>query len=697
MKKLFCTFITLLSTVAAFCQTTQNEEDSLMVWEDFVEWIEETNEEEDGVDEELMEQLYELHANPLDLNEIKKEDLMVLPFLNEEQIGEIVRYVEKNRPVVSLGELMFVNGLGQKAREMLRLFVTVEAKPSLKKDETEKLSLRELLKYGKNEAVWRSDIPFYRKAGYEKASAEVLKKSPNKVYRGDRFHHSFRYNFASMNHLLAGLSVEKDAGEKGVDYVSGYVMVKDLGIVKNAILGNYRISFGKGLAVNTSAKFGKMSMFSTMDRMDVGIARHSSTAEYGYFTGAAATLRLGAWEVSAFGSYQKTDGTFRSDSMGLTSLKTDGLHRTQLERSKKGNCSTTHLGGNIHWEHKALRLSTTFIVTHLSVPLLPKHNTASSIYRTYNAHGQDFFVSSLAYAYRFKSLTFSGETAFSHIERQNGVATLNSLRWRVNGSNVLTLVGRYYGAKFVSLNGKAFGENATPQNEEGIFLSWTSRSIKNVLLETYVDAMYFPWLKSQVSSSSYGFDGMLQASYSPSKRWNLLARYRLKTKQKDFVIERKGGNIKMLKYNTNHNVKLQLNLTLSSFLSLRTSATGSLVSFGANPNEKGFAIGEQIRWQNPQNKCRIDVGITYFNTDSYAARLYHYEPSHLYSFGSTAYSDKGIRAILVASLPLVKKSLFLNAKFGMTHYFNRSTIGTGLELINAHHREDLQVQLRWKF
>ncbi len=182
MKKLFCTFITLLSTVAAFCQTTQNEEDSLMVWEDFVEWIEETNEEEDGVDEELMEQLYELHANPLDLNEIKKEDLMVLPFLNEEQIGEIVRYVEKNRPVVSLGELMFVSGLGQKAREMLRLFVTVEAKPSLKKDETEKLSLRELLKYGKNEAVWRSDIPFYRKAGYEKVSAEVLKKSPNKVY-----------------------------------------------------------------------------------------------------------------------------------------------------------------------------------------------------------------------------------------------------------------------------------------------------------------------------------------------------------------------------------------------------------------------------------------------------------------------------------------------------------------------------------
>ena len=348
-----------------------------MSWEDFVEWAtEEDGDEDESVDEELMEQLYEMHGNPLDINEVRKEELEALPFMSEEQIEGVLRYVEKNRPVQSLGELVFVPELGKTAREMLRLFVEVKEKGASWHEDRQNLRFGELMRHGKNEMVWRTDVPFYRKAGYENVAAEVLEKSPNKVYRGDRFHHTFRYAFSSMNHLLAGLNMEKDAGERGVDYVSGYVQVKDIGVVKNAIVGNYRLCFGKGLALNTSAKFGKMMMFSSMDRMDVGIKKHSSASEYGYFTGGAATLRFGQVELSAFGSYRKSDGTYNSDSMGMTSLKTDGLHRTKLEHSKKGNLGTTNFGGNLHWENRGLRLSATAVATHLSVPLLITHPPA---------------------------------------------------------------------------------------------------------------------------------------------------------------------------------------------------------------------------------------------------------------------------------------------------------------------------------
>jgi hypothetical protein len=259
------------------------------------------------------------------------------------------------------------------------------------------------------------------------------------------------------------------------------------------------------------------------------------------------------------------------------------------------------------------------------------------------------------------------------------------------------LIGRYYGAKFISLNGKAFGENSTVQNEEGILLGWTSKAIRNVELEAYVDAMYFPWWKQGVSESSKGYEGMVQALYAANRKWNLLARYRIKTKQKDFTYEGHSKTYTLLDYNTNQSVKLQLNCNLSSSFSLRTSATGTLVSFGIDPDEKGFAIGENVRWQNPKNKCRIDLGITYFNTDSYNARVYNNEPTLLYSFGSTSYYDEGIRTTLLASVPIVKQSLFINAKLGMTKYFNRDVIGSELEMIDASHREDLQVQVRWKF
>ncbi len=694
MKKCCFLILLLIAVSHAFCQTAENE--SPMQWEYFVDLMATEYGEEESMDRELMEQLFELHSNPLDINTLAQEDLFVLPFLNEEQISDITRYIEKNKPVYSLGELMFISSLGRADREMLKLFVRVSPKTMMEVERPD-ITAKSRLKEGKHELVVRSDIPFYQRAGFADLPQEVLDKSPNKVYRGDPLHHAFRYAFASKNHLFAGMQMEKDAGEKGIDHVAGYIMLQDIGVVKRAIVGNYKISFGKGLAVNTSAKFGKMMMINSVDKMDAGITKHSSTAEAGYFTGGGATLRLDGWTLSAFASRRQGDGTYSKDSAGISSLKTDGLHRTQLERSKKGNVGITDVGGNVHWANDFLQLSATAVATHFSIPLAPKNDTESSYYRLYNASGKDFLVGSLSYSCRLNAITLGGETAYSATDKQNGFATLNSIRWRVDGSNTLTLIGRHYGAKFVSINGKAFGENASVQNEDGIFLGWSSSAFRNLLIDTYVDAMHFPWMKQGVSGSSYGYEGVAQAVYSPREEWSLQARYRIKSKQKDFTYDRNDGKFTVLEYNTNQNLKLQLNCKLSPSVSLRASAIGTMVTFGSNPNEYGFAAGGNIRWKSLKSQCRIDVGFTYFDTDSYNARVYNYEPTLLYSFGSTSYYYKGIRTTLLANIPIIKNQLFLNAKLGMTKYFNRDTIGSGLQMIDSCHREDLQVQVRWRF
>ncbi len=603
MKHTLITFLISISTIpSAFCQT--RDEGVGMTWEDFMAVVMEETDEE-SIDEETMEQLYELHGNPVNLNTATQTDLELLPFLSEEQVADILRYVKRNGPMLSLGELMMIRTLTKREREMLRLFVKAEATKSSRYMP----SFKELLKYSNHKVVWRTDVPFYTKAGYKDVPAEVLMKSPNKVYRGDKFHHALRYTFSASNHLRAGAQMEKDAGERGMDYVAGYVMLKDIGCVERAVAGCYRVSFGKGLAINSGMKFSKLMMLSTADRMDAGITPHSSVSESGYFTGAAATLRLKQWQLSAFGSYRKEDGTYNSDSSGMSSLKTDGLHRTQLERSKKGNLAVSNIGGNIHWEHRELRLSATAVATHFDVPLLPRNNTPASMYRLYNASGQDFQVGSLSYAYRFKTLFFSGETAVSHTEHQNGTASLNMLRWRVNPLNALTLIGRHYGAKFVSINGKAFGENPRVQNEQGLLIGWKSESICYTDLEAYVDAMYFPWFKQGVSASSYGYEGVVQALFSTHQRWNLLARYRLKAKQKDFTYNSNTKAFTTLEYNTQQTLKLQLNYTLSPFITLRTSATGTQISFGTNPNEYGFAISAKLPAQNPITECHIAFGL----------------------------------------------------------------------------------------
>jgi len=708
MKSLFFRFIFVFVTFSFVSldiigqegsngNSTTVSDSQQMTWEQFVERMmagfNDEVEESEIVDDELLSTLHDLCLNPMNINEATKEDLLVLPFVNEEKANDIIAYLEKNSPMQSYGEFLLIPTLTKEDREMLRLFVAPPSADVVTKKT--QVTWQKLMKCGKNELIFRSDIPFYIKDGYRNYPDSVLERYPNKVYRGDRFHHALRYSFSSMNHLFAGLQIEKDAGERGVDYLSGYVMVKDVGIVKRAVVGDYKVNFGHGLAINTSMKYGKMMMCNTADKMDAGITKHSSASEANYFTGAATTIVLGDWQFSAFGSYRKVDGTMRNDTIGIASLKTDGLHRTTSEHSKRQNVVATNLGGNIHWGRDALKLSATLVSTHFDKPLTPIYNTPASLYRLYNAEGQDFIVGSFAYMYRLDHLAFSGETAYSHCDKQNGMATLNSLCWKADENNILTLVGRYYQAKFVSINGKAFGENSAVQNEEGLFLGWMSKSLNNTQINAYVDAMYFPWMKYKVGNSSYGIEGMIQATYSKSQKWNMLVRYRVKSKQADSSLS--ASNSMSLSYKTNQNIRIQLNNTLSPSISLRTTLSGTLRSFSTEKNEMGFSLGENIRWQHFSNNMHIDLGVTYFNTDSYDARVFGYEPSLIYSLGYTSYYYKGMRGVLMASIPMCKSHLVLNAKCGITKYFNKDDISSGTERIAQNHREDLQIQLRYKF
>ena len=684
-------------------------------WEDFIEQILEEDVDDSQQDKDVYELLEEIHAHPFNLNQATVEDLRQLPFLSEEQARDIVFYRVMYGPLYSTGELMFIETLSKQDREYLQLFCYAgEPAPQ----QGVKKAQGSLLKNLRNEAILRTDIPFYYKAGQQDYPEEVLAKNPNLSYRGDPLHLAFRYSLSSMNHLFAGVQLEKDAGERGCDYISDYLMLKDYLIgkrssIREAVLGNYRANFGMGLVMNTNASFDKSMMVNRLGHLEHGFSKHSSTMEAGYLTGAAIRYQYGALTFSAFGGYNKIDGTFAKDSAGITSLKTDGLHRTPLEHSKRRNISVINVGGNIHWESNSqnVQLSATAVATHYSTPLMPKWDTPSTLYRKYNAQGQDFQAYSLAYLWRGNKLKFTGETALSHATglltgdgKQLGFATLNTLQYRVNSENTLTASFRYYGAKFVSINGKAFGENARPQNEEGVYLAWNTTMIPGVRIDTYVDLMYFPWLKYSVSNQSYGFDYMLQATLTQSRSSEWFFRYRMKSKQQNAQdeaeqkasIQEQEERETLLHYNMRHTLKVQHTLSVGKAWTFSTTLNGCLVDFGPNMLEKGISIGEHVRWMPITEKVKLDVGFTYFYTDSYDARVYAYEPSLLYSFGLTSYSYHGFRGIVMTSWNICK-GLTLTGKFGITKYFNRDTIGSGTELIAANHREDLQVMVRWKF
>ena len=245
-------------------------------WDDFVE---EMADDASLSQEIIFEDLYERHLNPININNTSIEELMHLPFLTEQQCRDIVDYAEKYAPVNTTGELMMIPSLDLKTRRYLQLFVT--AGPPKTADK----GLKGIINRSKSELTIRTDIPLYRKAGYKDYPDSVLEASPNKVYAGSPLYHSVRFKFNADDKLTAGLILEKDAGEKGIDYYSAYVMLKSAGILRTAIAGKYRIAFGKGLVVNTGASYGKAMTLSSLGKTDRGIRPHSSTSESGYMTG----------------------------------------------------------------------------------------------------------------------------------------------------------------------------------------------------------------------------------------------------------------------------------------------------------------------------------------------------------------------------------------------------------------------------
>lgn len=709
-----------------FCLVQVLVAQEVMTWEDFVEHYKADEADEGGNDDELFERLYEIHASKINLNQATEEQLSELPFLTQPQIEALLRFISYNAPLSSMGELMAVPQLDYLTRQYLMLFAYAGSMPE---DKSASLTPAALLRNIDHELMVRGDIPFYRQAGYVPKKAEG-----EPAFAGDRYASTLRYNLQSMKHLYVGLSAQKDAGERwwsrgdkgnrigGPDYLGGYFMLKDISLgrglnLKSVILGNYKLSLGLGLTMNTSFSLGKLMSLSDNLRMDKGVSRHSSSAEYGYLTGGATTISIGNIGLTAFCSRRSHDATPRNDADAVTTLNTSGYHRTISELNRRGSVALNDWGANLHWDVGGnFSLGASAVITRSSVPLAPKHNTEASMYRYYNAQGSSFGVYGVSYGYRDSRLKIAGETAVSHgntllsdnmtpLSRPTAFATLNMIRWQANTTNALMLVGRVYQARFVSINGSAFGENSKPQNESGVFLGWTSTSISDLKIEAYADLMYFPWLKYRVRGSSYGYEGMLQLTYTPGSKLSLSARYRIKSKQKDSDEEQQAVGYGQLVYGTTHTARIVCDWAVlssnssskpSPSLSLRTSANLTSCQAPVRSARYGFAFSETARLKLLAGRLQLDAGAVLFRTDDYDSRIYAYEPSLLYSFGMASYYYHGYKLLMVLKGEVARR-LWLTARFAHTRYTNRTVISSGNTEIPANHREDLQLQLRYVF
>ena len=666
MKGIIFFLLLLLPVFQAYAETE---------WEKWLDDIMLDGEYSEASYEELYDNLLDLQRNGININTATRQELESLPFLSEKQVMDILEYIHFHGALKSINELMSIESIDYYTRQLLQEFLYAGDKP-----EKGFPSLKNIMTWGKNELSLYTKIPTYERAG----------DASNGDYLGYPYKFWARYSFSYAKNVRIGIVASQDAGEPffshsnkyGFDQYSGFIQINGLGSVESLIVGRYSVSAGMGLVMNNSFSLGKTAMLQDFGRQRNALRPHTSASENGYMQGAAATIRLSdAIRLTPFLSYRKTDATLNIDG-SISSLIYTGYHRTISELNKKNNTSLTAGGMNARWNLEDFSLGATAVFTHLSRPLNPNK---SAVYKQIYPEGSDFFNVSLNYSWLHYPFSVNGETA---INANGAIATMNTLGWHLSQYVEVMGIYRFYSFNYYSLYANAFSEGGKTQNESGLYLGVRWQPKYGIDIQAYTDLAYFAWPRYGVSQSSYAIDNVVSASYKTGN-WLLSGKYRLHLRQKD------SKSVANLSWQTEHRLRIGAEWTGGGWTSRSQLDFTSVSSTSESSSlSQGFMITENIGYDI--GKWQIFAGGKYFNTDSYDSRLYSYERAMPHTFSYPAYFGHGIRYSLVAVWAPIP-SLQITAKAAVTDYFDRSTISSGQQQINASSACDIEMGLRWRW
>lgn len=658
-------------------------------WREYVEQLAEEEEMNEATIENIYQELLQLENNPLDLNRITREQLERIPLISFDEMTAIIDFVEKNRPLYTVFELRNVPYLNLETVERIVPFFYAGdgAPPGISR------SPSGIFRGGQQELQFRLDKTVTPRAGYGNFSDSILDLYPNRKYRGEDFYTSLRYSFRYREKIQMGFTAEKDAGEpflkqgypRGYDHYGLHLIVRDIGILEKVALGDYRLSFGQGLILNNDFIISKSWSTESIARRTQQPKRHFSTAEYGFFRGAAAVAAMGDFAITAFYSNKGIDTNLTEEGK-ITSFKNDGLHRTPSEIEKKKNSREEVTGGNINYRRERFQAG----ISGLYHTYSRMYSPTLRGYNLYYLRDSTNVNASIDYSYQLPGFIFAGETAIS---RNGSVATIHTMQYRLSSDLSFSVLHRYFPISYQALYGQAFSEGSAVCNERGLFFGTQFKPFRRFTVNSYLDIVHYPWLKYGVDIPSNALDFYLLATYTLSRQSSLDIRYKYKRKEKNMSWPDENSTT-VLPYAT-QKIRLRYDHASKSGWEFRTTADMTHYSEKHFPTENGYMLSQNISYRG-KKAITGDFYLAFFDAATYDVRLYSYERNLLNSFYMPSFYGKGMRLALSAKYN-VSSSLILSVKAGHTRYFNRETIGSGTELIDSNGRTDLYFYLRWKF
>jgi len=629
---------------------------------------------------ELVEVLTRYRKHPINLNNTSAEELKTLVFISPLQISNFFAYTKENGKLLDVHELQSIDGFDVRTVESLIPFVTVKTIAAY-----ESLKLRNLFA-GEHDLMMRFAQTLEKQKGFTDLPGNRYLGSP------ERFQTRYRYNYSSI--ISAALTFDKDAGEKFIgkpfDFLSANVALYKLGKVKKLVVGDYTLQFGQGLTLWTGFSFGKGPDVTSVAKKDLGLRPYTSTNEYSFFRGAAATINLYKhFDLTPFVSFRHLDASQKANTAGelvQSTINQTGLHRTPTEIKNK-NSLTQHVYG----------LALQYTKNEFGVGVIAYQSqydnsfvTQTALYDKYSFTGNKLTNLGLFYNYTFKNMYWYGEVGKA---LNSGLAVINGVLISLSPSVSAAVTYRNYSKSYYNFFNQGVSESTEAVNERGLYAGLNINPNKHWSFSFYGDYFKFPWLKYRVDAPSKGYEILAQAAYMPSKTFKILTRYKREDKQQNTELN---VPVKFLDDVKKAGYRMELRWQLNKNWTLQNRAEVSQYKKGDAKREFGYMLYQDVDYSPLFAKLTGNVRLAYFHTSSYNSRIYVYEDDVLYSFSFGMYNGKGFRSYLNLKYNLAKK-LNIWLRYAVFFYQDTETVGTYLDEIKGNKKSEAKVQLRYQF
>ena len=707
----------------------------------------------------VLEELSDLHARPLDINHAGWRELARLPTIDALTARRIVDYRQRIRGFARLSEITSVEGIDQSTLRSIRPYLTISP-PDHDSPQNAPARAGHPERASWSDALRDIDIRISQLWSRRlDVGSGYTRDSSRSHYLGGPVRHATRTTLWLGDRLRAAGVFEKDPGEAwtwnpgdhlyGFDHVSGSLQIQGIGPIDHVVVGDFTVSLGQGVGVWSGFAFGKgRDPTGGVIRDQRGIRPFASTEENRFFRGLATEVNAGNHiTVAGFASRRAIDARMEKDprtgDWGVASLPSSGLHRTESERNARDALIESVVGGAIEMESRHVDVGIGGLYATTDSPL----RSGERPYEAFDTVGHQVGVLTGYGTWFADRIRVAGEiTRYQHLgitsvtadspalaadasfsapnspvrpdpAPENGAwGGVIAIAYADERRTEAVLAGRSYGKAFDNRFGAGFSETQ-PQNETGLYAGVRLGIAPRWTISGYLDAYRSDWLRYQVYRPTIGREVRLLVEHNPRPWLSQYVQYRSETKEQDAVPPAGAvavGLPRSLALETRWSLRWNAAYQFSDQFTLRsrieyvrasspsTQAEPSTVERGHSPfsnsttdSETGILVSQDIDW-SPHPKLRISGRLAHFDTRSYDARVFAYERDVLYSFRVPALSGRGERSYVLVRW-LVGKGFRVEAKYGVTRYADRDTVGSGLDAVEGNRIRELRCQLHWRF